>query len=243
MDLVMDIGNTSSKVYIFENGSISGSFYFESEKFSQVCGKDQVPNVIIASVVPAKTTVIADEVKKITGAEPFVINRSHYPGLKSAYLNLDELGIDRLCNVAYAVRYFSKNVIVIDLGSAVTFEIIGTDGGFEGGMILPGIRLQYESLSKNTALLPELEATTNPRLIGITTKECIASGVENGIAGVCDSFVEKIKRSLGAKMKVVLSGGDAELFSGLVSFEHIVEKNTVPLGAYEIFRLASGSGK
>jgi type III pantothenate kinase len=237
MPFVIDIGNTSAKVYALNKNKVSDPFLFDEKDFERsyaACGKKT--DVIIASVVPQKTAEISAQVRRITGSEPFVITHCHYTDIKSLYRNINELGIDRLCNAAYAAAFHKKNAIVIDLGSAVTFEIINSEGVFEGGMILPGIRLQYISLSKNTALLPELKRSDNPALIGRSTRECIISGVENGIACLCGEMVSRIKKELGCEMKVILSGGDAEFFSKLVSFGHIVEKNTVPLGAYEIFR-------
>ena len=128
--------------------------------------------------------------------------------------------------------------MVIDFGSAVTFEIINGRSEFEGGMILPGIRLQYEALAKNTALLPELKTEVPGYFIGRSTTECIRSGVQNGIAGVCNDFIKELKERLSSKINVVLTGGDADVIGKLVDFEFIMEKNSVPLGAYEIFKMA-----
>jgi type III pantothenate kinase len=238
MTIVVDIGNTSSKIYELKNGCVTNSALFDVKTLKKELTGKSAPEIIIASVVPERTDIIADVIKKASGSEPFIIRHEHYKDLKSRYTDITELGIDRLCNVAYAVKNFKKNAVVIDLGSAVTFEIISGRGEFEGGMILPGIRLQFEALAKKTALLPELNEKLNSGVfIGRSTKECIMSGVQNGIAGVCNDFIKEISERLSAKLHIVLSGGDAELISQLVDFDHTVEKHTVPMGAYIISRM------
>ena len=236
MQYVIDIGNTSTKIYeIFQSNIVQEGVY--EKNFSKWLKKAIPQDVIIVSVVPSTTSEISSSVKKLIGKEPFVVGHQHYNKLKSRYINIKELGTDRLCNVAYAIKNFKRNAVVIDFGSAVTFEIINGRSEFEGGMILPGIRLQYEALAKNTALLPELKTEVPGYFIGRSTTECIRSGVQNGIAGVCNDFIKELKERLSSKINVVLTGGDADVIGKLVDFEFIMEKNSVPLGAYEIFKM------
>lgn len=237
MTYVIDIGNTSVKLYKTDEGQIVQTLKFDENALKTLAEGKWSIDIVIASVVPKKTEEIVKMIEKHSMKEPLVLRYDHYKDLKSKYLALEELGIDRLCNVAYAVKNFKKNVIVIDFGSAVTFDIINGRGEFEGGMILPGIRTQFKSLSKQTALLPDLVQQDNDLFIGRSTEECIRSGVQNGIAGICNDFVKEIANRFTSKVQVILSGGDAEFIAKLVDFDYKIEKNTVPLGACIISRM------
>lgn len=237
MSIVIDIGNTSTKMYKFTDGKIVASSLFDESFMDELSDRSKNTDIVIASVVPKKTEEIVEIVKKHTDKEPLVIKHEHYKKLKSKYYNIKELGIDRLCNIAYAIKTYQKNTLVIDLGSAVTFEVINGKGEFDGGMILPGLRLQYKSLSAKTALLPDLTEKFNDLFIGRSTEECIRSGVQNGIAGVCNDFVKEITDRFTTRIHVILSGGDAEFIGKLVDFDHKVEIHTVPLGAYIISQM------
>jgi type III pantothenate kinase len=237
MTYVIDIGNTSVKLYKMDECHVVQAMKFDEKALTALSESKFNVELIIASVVPKKTEEITALIKKYGLGDPLVITHEHYKGFKSKYLDLSELGIDRLCNAAYAVRNFKKNTIVIDLGSAVTFDIINGRGEFEGGMILPGIRTQFKSLSKHTALLPDLIQHDNDLFIGRSTEECIRSGVQNGIAGICNDFVKEISNRFTSRVQVILSGGDAEFISKLVDFDYKIEIFTVPIGAYIISRM------
>lgn len=238
MSIIIDIGNTHSKIVKIVSGELVQSASFSSRSIPDWALNEYTGRaIIIVSVVPAKTKEAEKAVKKLTGTDPYIVCHDHFKSIKSKYLNICELGLDRLCNIAYAVKYHKRNTVVIDLGSAVTFEIINGRSEFEGGMILPGIKLQYEALAKNTALLPELKSGSVNYFIGRSTAECIRSGVQHGIAAVCNDFVREFKERISSRMTVVLSGGDADLVGTLVDFDHIIEKHTVPLGALEIHKM------
>jgi len=232
--IIIDIGNSSTKIHKIADGKITKSGSYETDFAEWMKVKNAPADIIIASVVPEKTAEISKSVKKITGKNPFVIKHEHYKNIKSRYLDLKELGIDRLCNIAYAAKNYKKNVVVIDFGSAVTFEVINGQGEFEGGMIFPGVKLQYAALTEHTALLPDLEAEVTDLFIGRSTAECIRSGVQNGIAGICNDFVREFAERLSSRVQIIFSGGDAELIGKLVDFDFKIEKNTVPLGAWII---------
>ena len=238
MSIILDIGNTYSKIFKIVSGEVVESAVFSPRSIPEWALTEYTGRaIIIVSVVPAKTKEAEKAIKKLMGTDPYILSHDHFKSIKSKYLDINELGLDRLCNIAYAVKYHKRNTVVIDFGSSVTFEIINGRSEFEGGMILPGIKLQYESLAKNTALLPELKSGSVNYFIGRSTAECIRSGVQHGIAAVCNDFVREFKERISSRMTVVLSGGDAELVGTLVDFDHIIEKHTVPLGALEIHKM------
>ncbi len=246
MELILDIGNSTITSAFFKadkvidistvahhNNSVEVPHEFV-RTIDLILGYS-VQKIIIASVAPELTELFGKCITSNTAVKPYIITHDSYSVLKSKYRNINELGIDRLCNVAYAIDEYKDSVIVIDIGSALTFEIIGKDGRFEGGMILPGIDLSSKALESNTSQLPKIEKKKINFLIGKDTVECISSGIINGLSSTCDSFIERIEKELNTEMKVILTGGDASLISEKMEREHEIVENTVLLGAKIIY--------
>ncbi len=232
MTLVADIGNTNFKFCRIKNGAVTersvfrtlpDPLFFQNEK-----------ELIISSVVPSAGSLLKDIFFEATGIEPYIISFKDI-FFKTSYDDITLLGNDRICNAAYAVSKYRNNTVIIDIGSAVTVEFVDVTGKFAGGMIMPGIEMQLKSLGIKTALLPELKPDKPSSIVGISTETCIISGVIHGIAGACANFVNLISEMNGKKVRVVLSGGDSKMISSVAAFEHSVEEDTVPLGAYELY--------
>ena len=247
MELILDIGNSTITSAFFKAGKVIDiSTIAHNNNTAEVPYKFvrtvdlilgyNVEKIIIASVAPELTELFSKNITSNTAVKTHIITHDSYPNLKSKYENIHELGIDRLCNVAYAIDKFKNSVIIIDIGSALTFEIIGAEGYFEGGMILPGINLSSKALELNTSLLPKIEKKEIDFLIGKNTVECISSGIINGLASTCESFIEKIEKELKTKMKVILTGGDASLIGSKMTKEYEIVENTVLLGAQIIYQ-------
>ena len=246
MELILDIGNSTITSAFFKAGKVIDiSTLAHNNNTAEVPYKFvrtidlilgyNVEKVIIASVAPELTELFSKSITSNTAVKTQIITHESYPNLKSKYENIQELGIDRLCNIAYAIEKFKNSVIVIDIGSALTFEIIGPEGNFEGGMILPGVDLSSKALELNTSQLPKIEKKEIDFLIGKNTTECISSGIINGLASTCDSFIEKIEKELNTEMKVILTGGDASLIGSKITKEYEIIENTVLLGAQIIY--------
>ena len=246
MELILDIGNSTITSAFFKAGKVidistiahNNNTVEVPYKFVRtidlILGYN-VDKIIIASVAPELTELFSKNITSNTAVKTHVIAHDSYPDLKSKYDNISELGIDRLCNVVYAIEKFKNSVIIIDIGSALTFEIIGAEGYFEGGMILPGIDLSSKALELNTSLLPKIEKKEIDFFIGKNTIECISSGIINGLSATCDSFIKKIEKELNTKMKVILTGGDASLIGKKMEKDHEIIENTVLLGAKIIY--------
>lgn len=246
MQLILDIGNsTVTSAFFRDNKIVDVATVLHRNDEEEVSHEFirtidlimgyNVETVIIASVVPELTLLYSKCITSNTAVKPYIIVHDSYPDLKSNYENIDQLGIDRLCNVAFAIDKYKDSTIVIDIGSALTFEIIGPDGYFEGGMILPGVNLSSKALGLNTSQLPEIKKQQVNHLIGKNTVDCISSGIINGLSSVCDGFIDKIEKELNTSMKVVLTGGDAVLISGKMDKEHELIENTVLYGAKIIY--------
>ena len=125
------------------------------------------------------------------------------------YKNKKQLGGDRLVNAYAGLKLFGPGLIIIDFGTAITFDIVCKRGRYLGGLIFPGVELSLNSLYKNTALLPKISLKNAKKLIGQSTAECINSGVFYGIAGMCEALITKLKTQFTG-YKVISTGGNAQ---------------------------------
>ena len=127
--------------------------------------------------------------------------------------NPSEAGADRIANACGAYVLYSKPAIIVDLGTATTFDIINKDGDFIGGVIMPGLNLQFRSLNNSTSKLPRIEANTVNKAIGDNTVDAILSGVIRGSACAIEGLISQCEEELGEKAVIIATGG----YSGLIS--------------------------
>jgi type III pantothenate kinase len=178
---------------------------------------DNIDGAAIASVVPSVTEPVAEACRRLTSGTVVVIDaRSPLP----IRVDVDEpltVGADRLINTLAASRLFSRDAIVVDLGTATTFDCITGDGVFIGGVIAPGVQTALESLVRRTSKLPATELVVPPHVIGRRTEDCIQAGVMFGQADAIDGIVRRIKASWprSGTPIVIATGGFAETFRAL----------------------------
>src|SRR5438309_885911 len=178
---------------------------------------DEVRAAIVASVVPPVTQAVLEAVEHATDRKPAVVDgRSKLP----ITLDVDEpltVGADRILNTLAASTLFHRDTIVVDFGTATTFDCITGDGRFIGGVIMPGVRTASDALIRNTAKLPATELTPPERVIGRRTEDCIRSGVLLGAAEAVDGLVRRIKAEWpnGKAPHVIATGGLASLVAPL----------------------------
>lgn len=201
----------------------------------------------IASVVPSMTQPLA-EACRLLGATPVIIDGGSALPIK---LDVDEpltVGADRIVNTLAASRLYKRDTIVVDLGTATTFDCITADGVFLGGVIAPGVRTALETLVRRTSKLPSTELIPPARTIGKRTEECIRSGVLFGAAESIDGIVRRIKAEWpgGGTPLVVATGGLAPVLQPLCSSLERVELDLTLQGirlAVEHLSGASGSAR
>ncbi len=169
--------------------------------------------VAIASVVPTLTGVFKDLTEKYFGLKPFVIGETGSISMINLYDNPKEVGADRIVNAAAAFKRFGGPCIVVDFGTAATFDCITKRGEYAGGIIVPGPNLAAESLSLHTAKLPKVSLSKPDRLIGKNTVGSIQSGLYYGYVALVDGLIEKIKKELGLATKIIATGGLASLIA------------------------------
>ncbi len=232
MLLAFDIGNTETTVGLFANDRLEAHWRLHStprrtpDEWAAVFtahltqaghSTEEIRAAIVASVAPQITQSLCDGIALATTREPVRVDgRSKLP----IVLDVDEpltVGADRIVNTLAAVELFKKDTIVVDFGTATTFDCITADGRFIGGVIMPGLRTASDELVRRTAKLPATELTPPTRAIGRRTEDCIRAGVLWGTADAVDGLVRRIKAEWPSKTKpiVVATGGLAGLVAPL----------------------------
>lgn len=217
MLLTADIGNTNITLGLFEESALVEEFRLASDKDlsleeyevllkSLFCNYN-VDGCIISSVVEELNNKFKSALINVFKVEPIFLSAKINTGVKIKMPNLDEVGADRIANAAGAYILYKHPVIVIDFGTATTFDIVNPQGEFIGGVIAPGINLQLKTLNKFTSKLPRIDAAISPSAIGNNTVDAILSGVIRGCACMIDGLVEQCEKELGEKAVIVATGG------------------------------------
>jgi type III pantothenate kinase len=233
MILVFDVGNTETTIGLFNGDLLRGHWRImtgvarTADEFGVLVGSllerggfdpKQVDGVAIGSVVPAVTAPLAKACSRYLPVSGAIIVDATV-GLPIR-LEVDEpltVGADRIINTLAASRLYGRDCIVVDLGTATTFDCITADGVFLGGAIAPGVQTSAETLTRRTSKLPATELTVPQRAIGTRTEDCIRAGVIFGAADAIDGMVRRIKKEWPHKAAplVIATGGFAEMFGPL----------------------------
>lgn len=173
----------------------------------------QVTGTIISSVVPQVSVQLRETSLKWLREEPIIVNSDLDLGIKILYDNPKELGADRITNAVGGYFEYGGPLIIIDLGTATTFDVVSENGDFLGGAIAPGIGISIEALAGRTALLPKIDLSSAPQAIGKNTISCIQSGCFFGFLGQIEEIIRRIKLELPKSPKVIATGGLANLIA------------------------------
>lgn len=191
---------------------------------------------IISSVVPQSLFNLRNLSRRYLGVEPLVIGENAKLGMEARILKPSEAGADRLVNAIGAHLKYPGDLIVIDSGTATTFDVIAADGAFEGGVIAPGVNLSLQALHEAAAMLPRIAIQKPERVIGKDTVSNMQSGVFWGYISLIEGLVARIKAERGEPMTVIGTGGVASLFEGATdSIDHFDPDLTIR-GLLEIWR-------
>ena len=240
MILVFDVGNTETTIGLYDGETLRGHWRVTTDVArtpdeialliralltAADIDRSAIDRAAIGSVVPALTAPLAEACEQAVGAKPLIIDaRSPLP----IRLDVEEpltVGADRIINTLAASRLYKRDTIVVDLGTATTYDCITADGVFIGGVIAPGVRTSAETLFRRTSKLPATEIAPPARVIGRRTEECIRSGVVFGSAEAIDGLVRRIKAEWpgGAVPLVVATGGLASVFQPFCKEFDLVE--------------------
>ncbi|MDR0843345.1 MAG: type III pantothenate kinase [Acidobacteriota bacterium] len=226
MLLAIDIGNTNVTLGVFEGETLGPRLRLATntgrtadeyglamlDAFRRVgVAVANIHAVALASVVPALTSLFIEGCQNYLNRQPLVVDGAMRTGLRSLYDDPQQLGADRIVDAAAAYKLYGGPVCVIDFGTATTFDAVSADGDFLGGAIAPGIGIAAEALYRRAAKLPKVDLEPPPAAIGGNTRNSLQSGILYGYAGLVDGMVARFRAELGADMKVVATGGLAEI--------------------------------
>ena len=232
MILAFDIGNTNIVVGLFNDKRLIYKWRITSDtnKSEDDYAVDlvelfltnkidclQVTGSIIASVVPTLTSKIRDAVKKFTNCKILVVGEDAKLNIDVQVKNKNEVGADRLINSIAAYKKFGGNLIIIDFGTATTFDLVGQKGEYLGGVIAPGINLSLKALHDMTAKLPKILVKKQNHVIGKNTIEAMNSGVYFGYISLVEGMIKRIEKEYGHKTIRIITGGLSEIFKDALS--------------------------
>ena len=234
MILAIDIGNTSVSCGIFENKSITKRFNIKSLKeLDDKINCFNINKIIITSVVPKLTTQYLNYCKKNDYKNYLVDYRSSQISLKVK--EPETVGNDRICNIFAAIKLYDSPTIIIDFGTATTYDVINKNNEFIGGAIAAGIETSADYLINNAALLSKTDLKFPTNVIGIDTKENIQSGIMYGAIDQVEGMIKRIINEKKSKYKIILTGGFSKLLSPFLSIKHIVDMDLTLKGLYYIY--------
>ncbi len=234
---VLDHGNTLMKLYFIKNETIHWAFFSKNEEAIQKILRRFLPEVLIWVSVIKEDSVFQNFRENFSDILLYKISPLDEGILKNKYQSVETLGTDRWCAVNGAYFLFRhKPFLVIDFGTAVTVEVVNTQGEYLGGSIAPGIRLRFQALHTFTSQLPSVKFQGKTSFIGTNTEESIAGGVINGIIAEYKCLIEQYKQIFGKDLEVYLTGGDSPFFEINLKNANFGNSFLVPVGAYAIFR-------
>jgi len=231
MLLVLDVGNTNTVLGVFAAGDRSrelaahwrvatiqtqtvdeyGVLFRNLFALANIEAAS-MKGIIISSVVPPVDSVLREVCERYFHSKPLFVEPGVKTGMPVLYENPGEVGADRIVNGVAAFEKYGGPCIIVDFGTATTFDAVSSKGEYLGGVITPGIGISADALFERTARLPRVDIRKPPRMIGTTTVGSIQSGLYYGYLGMVDSILERMLAELGPETKVVATGGLASLF-------------------------------
>lgn len=253
MLLVIDVGNTNIKYGVWKGNIMLASFRVSSrisrtaDEYGSVLvnllansgiEKSDIDGIIVSSVIPTLNYTICHMCEYFFGITPLMVGPGIKTGLNVKVENPKEVGADRIVNSVAAYKKYGGPIIIIDFGTATTFNIIDAEGAFIGGVIAPGIKTALEGLVKSTAQLPMIELVPPKKAIAKSTESNMQAGIIFGFSGLVDNIVNKIKKELGDDtVKVVATGGLGEIIAKETKSIEVVDRTLTLYGLKTIYDL------
>ena len=251
MLLAIDIGNTNLVIGCIQNDNIifqariatdrtrtSDQYGVEIKNMLEAYGVQiaDITDCIISSVVPPVFNSVRTGVIKVIKKQPMVVG----PGLKTG-LNIhvdvpSQVGSDRIVIAVAALAEYQAPLILMDLGTATTIEVVEPDNVYMGGVIFPGVRLSLDALTSRAAQLPGISLEKPKNVIGKNTVDCMRSGMMYGTAAMIDGLVERIEEELGHQCTLIATGGMAQFITPLCKRRIILEKDLLLKGLNLIYK-------
>ena len=251
MLLAIDIGNTNIVIGCIHEDRIlfkariatelhrtSDQYGVEIKNMLEAFGvcKDDIEDCIISSVVPPVFNSVKTGVLKVIGKQPMVVG----PGLKTG-LNIhvdvpSQVGSDRIVIAVAALAEYTAPLILMDLGTATTIEVIEPDNHYMGGVIIPGVKTSLDALVSHAAQIPGISLEKPKQVIGKNTVDCLRSGMMHGTASMIDGIIERMEEELGHPSTLIATGGMAQFIMPLCKHSIILEKDLLLKGLNLIYK-------
>lgn len=228
MILAIDVGNTHTVAGVYDGGELAYHWRFvtEPERTADEYGVllqslfaarnvrlSAVAGIIVSSVVPSMVRTVEDVAEKYFRITPLIVGPGIKTGMPILYDNPREVGADRIVNAVAAYDRYRAATIIVDFGTATTFDYVTPAGEYLGGAIVPGVGISLDALFHKTAKLYRVELVKPPRIVGRNTVNAIQSGIYYGYTALVDGMVEGIRRENGAPARVIATGGFATLIA------------------------------
>jgi type III pantothenate kinase len=232
MLLAIDVGNTNVTLALFEGERLVADWRITSHhertadelavelgQLFQLRGLDMavVDGAVIASVVPNLNPALIEVSKRYLKCDPVMVGPGTKTSVKVRYDNPKDVGADRIANALAAFTKHGGPIVVIDFGTAVTYDAINAQGDYLGGAIAPGVEISLDALVSHTAMLRRVEAVAPDSVIGRNTVTSIQSGLVWGFVAQVEGMVQRMVAELGGSAKVIATGGQAALVAGLTT--------------------------
>ncbi len=238
MLLAIDVGNTQTTLGVFDSDNLVHTWRYSTNKDEtgdELAVTIQgllsladlslsfINGLVVSSVVPHCTQALVELAQNHLSFEPLIVKPGIKTGLSILYENPLEVGADRIANAVGAKELFGAPAIVVDFGTATTFDVLSPAGEYLGGAIAPGVEVAAEALFSRAARLSRVELSVPPRVVGRNTQHSLQSGILYGFAGLVDTMVMKIQHENGFESKVIGTGGLVSLMKPLCKTIKYVE--------------------
>lgn len=251
MLLAIDVGNTNMVFGLYDGETLCGSFRISTHagrtsdelgmqilQYYQFGGIDpaQTDAVIIGSVVPPVMYSLTNAIRKYLRLHPQIVGEDVDTGIVNLYQNPQEVGVDRLVNAVSAVKKYGKPLIIIDIGTATTFDAIDEQGAYLGGVIFPGIKVAMEAMFMKAAKLPRVEIVRPEQAIGRTTVQSMQSGAVRGYVGALSGIISDMRTEMTGQVRVIATGGMGRMMAEYCPLIDEVDSNLTLEGLLRIYQ-------
>ena len=255
MLLAVDIGNTHTVIGLFRDWEMWDSWRIASDPMktedeyaiiiSNLLATEghcmrEIKALVLSSTVPALTDIWQHLTNKYFDIEPLIVSAETKTDMPLKVDNPQMVGADRIVNSVEAIRKYGTNLIVVDLGTATTFDCISQDGEYIGGAIAPGVAISANALAEKAAKLPRVQFVVPEKVLSPNTTGALQSGIVYGFAGQIDGIVKRLKAEMGGDVKVIATGGLAEKIAPVCETVDEVDTMLTLRGLNLIFRKSIG---
>ncbi len=249
--LAVDAGNTNTNFAVFDGAKIVAKWrtatihHRTGDEYAVILSqlmhnegieRKDIKNIIIASVVPQIMIAINKLCSNFFRVKPLIVGENLKYSIKVKIDNPKEIGADRVVNAIAAKKLYNKAAIIIDFGTATTFDVVDDKGAYCGGVISPGINLSLSALQEAAAMLPRVWIKKPAKVIGTNTKSAMQSGIYWGYIGLIEGIVTRMKTEMKTKPIIIATGGLAPMFSESTKVIEKVEPDLTLIGLQEIFK-------